>query len=108
MKLIITAITATLSIVASANYIESTPCRREIMAAALADRVQSSTIDGLDKSTFRVTDFSYLSSKAYPSYDYLVRTLSKDLEDNTTVNVSYAAKITNAKTCAVSVMMIVD
>jgi len=106
MKFTLMALALLTSVNASAAALEVVDCKRELIAGALATRVQDSTLEGLLSSTYEVTNFETATDLG--SYPYVVTIEDKSHVDGTTVTLSYAVKVVSSKNCAVKAKLLAD
>jgi hypothetical protein len=106
MKFTLIALALLTTLNANAGSLEFVLCKRELIAGALAQRAQDSTLEGLLFSSYQVTSFE--PAQDLGSYPYLVTVENKNLVDGTVVTVSYAVKVINDKTCGVRAKLLAD
>jgi hypothetical protein len=104
MKTMIALLTLMTSFAAHAELNQDVPCKREIVAEALAERARNSTLEFLLTNDYYVMGINKNSHGA----GYYVGIETKSRNDETTVTIGYLVTVKNPKTCAVSATMMAD
>ena len=105
MKLALLALASLVSLKVSAAPLEAVDCKREMLAAALASRVQSSTLEALLSSNFEIADFDY---RDISKDTYLVTVSDTSRVDGSVTTINYEAKVLSLKGCKVTAKMIAE
>lgn len=104
MKIMIALMTLLTSFAAHADLSQEVPCKREMLAEALAERARLTTLDFLLTSDFYLTGFN----KNSHGEGYYVGVETKSHKDGSTVTIGYLVTVKNPKTCEVHAQMLAD
>jgi hypothetical protein len=105
MKLLFVVLALGFSFKASAAPLEAVDCKREMLASALANRVQNSSLKALLSSNYEITDFDY---RDIAQDTYLVTLADTSRVDGSVTTVNYETKVISLKTCKVAVKLIAE